>query len=263
MRGKESESKELLLVGTVHRDPQGFTKLAALLARERPAAVAVELSPYGLAFRGREGRRLRRRLGRRLRRRTAAWGAACRRRGEFKAIDLQLRVPFEYRAAMRYCRDTGAALHLIDLSSWSREAIHRQWPALVSAENLARISVEPAAELGGLVRRDYELAARLLNEAATPLAPAFLRSWAGDPAWAERETVLAARLAELFGEREDGRLVYVGGWQHLLAAPGYGTLYERISHLRPRRVLLTEDARRRGMTNDKCQMTNRAGAPHP
>ena len=230
-------------MGTVHRDPKGFTKLAGLLARERPAAVAVELSPYGLAFRYREGRRLRRRLGRRLRRRTVARGVAWRCRGEFDAIDLQLRVPFEYRAAMRYCRDTGASLHLIDLSPWSREAIHNQWPALVSAENLERIATEAAVELGELVRRDYELAARLLNEPGTPLVPAFLRSWAGDPTWEERETALAGRLAELFGEREGGRLVYVGGWQHLLAAQGCGTLYERVARLRPRRVLLAEGIR--------------------
>jgi hypothetical protein len=240
MPEREPAEREIVLVGTVHRDPKGFTKLADLLARERPAAVAVELSPYGLAFRHREGRCLRRRLGRRLRRRTVARGAAWWRRGEFRAIDLQLRVPFEYRAAMRYCRDTGAALHLIDLSSWSREAIRNQWPVLVSAENLERISGGPAAELEHLVRRDYELAARLLSEPGTPLIPALRRSWAEDPGWEERETVLAARLAKLFAEMDGGRLVYIGGWQHLLAAPGCSTLYERVSHLRPRRMLLLQ-----------------------
>jgi hypothetical protein len=234
----EPAERELVLVGTVHRDPTGFAKLAGLLARERPAVVAVELSPYGLAFRYREGRCLRRRLGRRLRRRTVARGGAWWRRGEFRAIDLQLQVPFEYRAAVRYCRDMGAALHLIDLSSWSREAIHNQWPGLVSAENLEHISAGPTAELDRLVRRDYELAARLLSEPGTPPIPAFHRSWAEDPTWEERETVLAARLAELFGEMDAGRLVYIGGWQHLLAAPDCGTLYDRVSHLRPRRMLL-------------------------
>lgn len=243
MAQREREERELVLVGTVHRDPKGFTKLAALLARERPTAVAVELSPYGLAFRSREGRRFRRRLGRGLRRRTVALGPALRRREEFRAIDLQLRVPFEYRAAVRYCRDTGVALHLIDLSSWSREAIQNQWPGLVSRDNLERILAEPAVELERLVLRDYGLAARLVNEPGSPLAPAFLRSWVEDPAWEERETVLAARLTELFGKMDGGRLVYVGGWQHLLAGPGCATLCERISHLRPRRVLLTEGMR--------------------
>jgi hypothetical protein len=242
MPEREPAERDLVLVGTVHRDPKGFTKLAGLLGRERPTAVAVEFSSYGLAFRYREGRRLRRRLGRRLRRQTVARGAAWRHRGEFHAIDLQLRVPFEYRAALRYCRDADAALHLIDLSSWSREAIQDQWPVLVSAENLEHLSAEPAEELDRLVRRDYELAARLLKEPRMLLGPAFLRSWAEDPTWEEREMVLAARLAELFGEMDGGRLVYVGGWQHLLAAPSSGTLYERISHLRPRRMLLAGGA---------------------
>jgi hypothetical protein len=236
----EPAERELVLVGTVHRDPQGFTALADLLARERPAAVAVELSPYGLAFRYREGRCLRRRLGRRLRRRTVARGAAWWRQGELRAIDLQLRVPFEYRAAVRYCRDTGAAFHLIDLSSWSKEAIHKEWPGLVSANNLERIAAGPAVELERLVQRDYGLAARLLSEPGTLLISAFGRSWEEDPAWEKRETILAARLVALFGEMAGGRLVYVGGWQHLLPSSGCGTLYERVSHLGPRRMLLTE-----------------------
>jgi hypothetical protein len=238
MPASEPGERDLVLVGTVHRDPKGFAKLADLLARERPGAVAVELSPYGLAFRYREGRCLRRRLGRRLRRRTLARGTTWWRRGEFRAIDLQLRIPFEYRAAVRYCRDTGAALHLIDLSSWSKEAIHKEWPGLVSAKNLERIAAGPAVELERLVQRDYGLAARLLSEPGTPLISAFGRSWEEDPAWEEREAILAARLVALFGKMAGGRLLYVGGWQHLLPSSGCATLYQRVFHLRPRRMLL-------------------------
>ena len=56
------QGKELLLIGTVHRDPDGAAKLRKLLAEKRPAAVAIEVSPYGLSYRRRNGSRLLRRL---------------------------------------------------------------------------------------------------------------------------------------------------------------------------------------------------------
>jgi hypothetical protein len=234
----ESQSKELVLVGTVHRDPDGFKKLAGVLARERPAGVAVELSPYGLRFRCREGRRLRLRLRRWAKARGCPW----QRWGQLHAIDLQLALPFEYRAALRYCRDTGALLSLIDLSSWSQEVIQTQWPQMLSPENLSLISAQPPEALRPVVRRDYEMAARLLSQPAQSPGPAFLGSSAEDPAWKERESVLAGRVADLFGAVQIGRLVYVGGWQHLVGSKGCGTLCERLEHLRPRRVLLADFA---------------------
>ena len=235
----ESQSKELVLVGTVHRDPDGFKKLAGVLARERPAGVAVEVSPYGLFFRCREGRRLRRRLRRWAKGRGHAWQSW----GQFYAIDLQLALPFEYRAALRYCRDTGAPLSLIDLSWWSKKAIQTQWPQMLSPDNLRLISAEPPEALRRVVRRDYEMAGRLLHEPTQSLVPAFLGSCTEDPGWKEREAVLAARVAGLFREMQAGRLVYVGGWQHLVGSRGCGTLYELLEHLRPRRVLLGDLAR--------------------
>ena len=41
----------LLMVGTVHRDPQGKAKLLRLLQREKPAAISVEISSYARLFR--------------------------------------------------------------------------------------------------------------------------------------------------------------------------------------------------------------------
>jgi len=244
MEGIELREKELVLVGTVHRDPDGFTKLAAVLARERPGAVAVEVSPYGLLFRCREGRRLRRQFERRLRRWGKAPGRAWQDWGQLCAINSQLALPFEYRAALRYCRDTGASLSVMDLSSWSKEAIQAQWPQMVSPENLRIISAEPPEALRLLVGRDYEMAARLLRGPSQSLIPALLGSWTKDPAWKQREVHLAARVTELFGEMQAGRLVYVGGWQHLVGSGGCGTLYERLEHLSPRRVLLADFVKR-------------------
>jgi hypothetical protein len=236
MGGTERQERELILIGTVHRDPDGFKKLAGVLARERPGGVAVEVSPYGLFFRRREGRRLRRRLRRWAKGRGRAWPSW----GQLYAMDLQLALPFEYRAALRYCRDAGAPLSVIDLSWWSREAIQTQWPQMVSPDNLSLISAEPLEALHLAVRRYYEMATRLLHEPAQSLVPAFLGSCTEDPGWKEREALLAARVAELFREMQVGRLVYIGGWQHLLGAGGCGTLYERLEHLRPRRVLLAD-----------------------
>ena len=104
------EVKELILIGAVHRDPHGAVKLGKLLAKERPVALAVEVSPYGLFYRQRNSRHLRRLLVKRVKRLARKWKVSWRHWGQINAIEIQLALPFEYRMAQKYCRDTGAAL---------------------------------------------------------------------------------------------------------------------------------------------------------
>lgn len=241
--GAEHRDQELILVGTVHRDPLGLSRLLQILHKEKPAAVAVEVSPYALFYRQRNGRLLQRRLGRRVRRLARPRGITWKHWGQIEAVRVQLELPFEYRAARRHCRDTGAALYCLDSSSWSRHHIHTYWPQILSSVNLAALLDEPPENLHETVRRGYRLAHLLLSELGRPLASSFIQGWAHDPCWRQREEETARELARLFSGVCQGRLVYVGGWQHLLGPSGAGTLYERLAHLQPRRVLLHEESR--------------------
>ena len=231
-------SKELLLIGTVHLDPEGLGKLSRLLSKERPVAVAVEVSPYGLFYRRKNGRRLRRQLMRRVKRLARELRVSWRVWGQIHAIQTQLREPFEYRTAQRYCRDHGAMLFCIDSSVWSKRWINDQWQDLLSSKNLELLLKQPPADLRDEVGRDYKMATLLLDPGDRSLISVFAQRWAEDPCWQRREAELAQELERLYLRVQKGRLAYAGGWQHLLGPHAGGTLYERLQHLQPRRALI-------------------------
>ena len=230
--------KELILIGTVHQDPDGLAKLSSLLSKECPVAVAVEVSPYGLFYRLKNRRRLHSQLRRRVNRLANELRVSWRRWGQIHAIQTQLRLPFEYRTARKYSRDTGAKLFCIDSSDWSKGWIHDQWQHLLSSENLRALLKQLPEDLRDKVGRDYKMATRLLDSRDTSLVSVFARRWAEDPCWQQREAELARELERLYLRVQKGRLIYAGGWQHLLGPHAGGTLYERLQHLQPRRVLL-------------------------
>jgi len=234
------QGKELLLIGTVHRDPLGAVRLRKLLAEEGPVAVAVEASPYGLFFRRRNSRHLRRLLVKRVKRLAFDLQVSWRDWGQINAIEMQLTVPFEYRMAQKYCRDTGAALACIDSSLWSKGWIHNHWQRLLSSDNLKALLKCPPETLAKEVEREYKIAAQFLSKEEEPLASAFTIAWSADPLWQQREMELAQELKETFVRAQDGRVAYVGGWQHLLYPNTGGTLYDRLRHLQPRRILLND-----------------------
>lgn len=230
--------RELVLVGTVHRDPEGATKLRRFLARERPSTVAVEVSPYALCYRQRNGRRLRRRLRQRVTRAASTLGEARRCWGQIEAIYVQLMLPYEYRMALRYCRDAGADLYCLDSSDWSRRWIHAEWQQLLSCENVKALIEQSPENLQEEVNKDYRVAACLLTDQAEVLVSAFTKRWSADRHWQQREAQLAGGLERLYDQQQTGKLIYIGGWQHLLSPSSGTTLYQLIEHLRPSRALL-------------------------
>jgi hypothetical protein len=232
-------AKELLLIGAVHRDPHGAFKLGKLLTQERPVALAVEVSPYGLLYRQRNSRHLQRLLIRRVKKLARKLKVSWRDWGQISAIEIQLAVPFEYRMAQKYCRDTGAALACIDSSLWSKDWIGEHWQRLLSSENLEVLLQCSPVTLAEEVEKEYKIAAHLLNQQGHSLATAFTRDWCADTVWQQRERDLAKALEETYGRVQEGRVAYVGGWQHLLHPNTGTTLYERVKHLQPRRILLS------------------------
>lgn len=236
--GVVCQGKDLVLVGTVHGDPDGPARLRQILRKEAPSVIGVEISPYGLSFRQRNGRRLRRILRRRAGRIAAAQGIPWQGWGQIQAVFAQLSMPFEYKASLCFCRESGGALFCLDVSSLSRHLIGEQWGELLSRENIRSLAGEPAEDLRESVKKVYALASRLLSEQGKDQGSPFEKDLARDPEWQAREAALARRLTERFSIMECGRMAYVGGWQHLLKTTRAGTLYDRIGYLHPRRVLL-------------------------
>jgi hypothetical protein len=235
MESHDRSEKELLLIGTRHTDPHGARRLLDLLWKEKPLEVLVEVSPFGIAFRRRNGRRLRCLLGRRLRHLTGG-AQASKDREPARPIFLQLGTPFEYRASLRYCRDSGAGLSCIDLSSQSRQWIQGHWGEMLDTANLKALLENPPVETAS---KDYGLACRLMAEKEESCITPYLRSWMDDPDSVIREAHLANQVAGAYERMKAGRIAYVGGWQHLLHPTDAGTLCDRLAHLSPRRILLS------------------------
>ena len=242
MESTRLKEKELLLIGTVHRDPDGAAKLRKLLAEERPVALAVEVSSYGLFYRQKNSRFLLRRLMRRVKRLARDLKVSWRDWGQIEAMRIQLQVPFEYRMAQRYCRDTGAAISCIDSSLWSKSWINNHWQQLLSSANLKGLLQDSPANLAEEVDREYKIAALLFNSPGRSLSAAYTRPWSTDHSWQKREMGLAKMVEKTYARVQEGLVAYVGGWQHLLGLSTGGTLYEHIEHLEPRRVLLNDGA---------------------
>jgi len=160
--------------------------------------------------------------------------------GQINAIEIQLAVPFEYRMAQNYCRDTGAAIACIDSSLWSKGWIDEQWQRLLSSENLKVLLKCSPETLTEEVEREYRVAAHLLKEQEQSQASAYTQAWSGDPLWQQREMELAQALEETYARVQEGRVAYVGGWQHLLRPSTGDTLYAQVEHLQPRRILLND-----------------------
>jgi len=230
--------RELLLIGTVHGDPDGGILLRNLLRSENPSVILVEVSPYGLAYRQRNGRRLRRILLRRTGRISKAGSLSLKGTPALRALFRQILMPFEYSASLRFSRESGARIHCIDLSSGSRLLIGEQWNDMLTMENLESLLKAEQEEIRTSFGRSYALASRLLSEKERGCLNPYVREWLEDPAWQEREAHLAGRVIFHFERMKAGRLAYVGGWQHLLCPTGAGTLCDRLTPLRPRRILL-------------------------
>lgn len=230
-------NKELVLIGTVHGDPDGAIRLGEVLRREAPSVILVEVSPYGLAYRKRNVRRLRMLLRRRIQRIAGSHERRHKTWGRLQALFTRIQMPFEYRSSLRFCREHSASLHCIDLSSESKRLIGEQWREMFASANLQALMREPDEDPRVSVGKTYALASRLVSERERSCINPFVRQWMEDPSWQGREAHLAEEIRGRFALMSEGRLAYVGGWQHLLCPTDAGTVCDRVAHLKPRRVL--------------------------
>jgi len=220
------------MIGTVHRDPRGKGKLLALLRRERPSMISVEISPYARVFRDRESAVLRATLRENLRRIHREEGRPWREilsHSAIQGIFLLLKEPYEWRAATAYASETGGGLHDIDLSHVSEEKLSHL-PGIVSLENLRNLLRLSFPSLPEQVEDHYRRARFLFSH-----PPAV---WLKSRDLEERESIMAQKIRRLCLQAEGKRLAHIGGWEHLLELPGGLTLYDLLKDLQPRRLLL-------------------------
>ncbi len=234
----------LVLVGTVHRDPRGYTRLFRLLERECPAMVTVEISPYSRALRVQQSVMLLRTLRRNLRqiqkedRRPLT---AILSHSLIMGIFFLLKEPFEWRAAKIYASQNGIPLQDIDLSAFAQDHL-ANLPELIALENLQILLRQSSLSYPDLVRSQYSRAAFLLRH------PPSIRIT--PPAFQEREAYMACRIREFAQGIKGGKILHVSGWEHLIDYPGGNSLFGLLKDLQPQRILLSASGQPHGLTGD-------------
>jgi|GEM_PF-456715 len=221
----------ILLVGCVHRDPDGYKRLLDFLEGQRPDCLTVEISPYSIRFRKKHGRR----LFRKFRSAVALLPEGKRTHPSLRPLAESLRIPYEWRAARDYARRLRIPCKAIDVSWVSR----RHLP-LFSREMLRKKNLEILCEGVGFsdlesgIRNEYLYAWKVFKNPESYAL--FFKKYFEDPLDRLREKIVARRIRSLV---EEGRsLIHIGGWLHLISSSEIDSLAALLRDLEPGRSLL-------------------------
>ncbi len=203
----------LLLLGSIHSDPQGFRRTSDFLNCRMPDLILVELSEYALAYRIEQGPYLRKLFLERLKGVSRSLGLEYRaalKNWRIAAILRQISLPYEYRASVAFSRKTGAPVVPVDYSDFSCEWVET-WQEMISAENILHLLQLHDRPIP--LSLQYRQAARKIK-CAIP-EPEFLSS-KDCTKWRQREEHIASEILTALARFEPQRPVYIGGWRHLL-----------------------------------------------
>jgi len=186
--GRSVEPVHLIIVGTVHLDPDGFTALTTAMNKFAPDLVTVDVSNYAVEFRRSRSAGFLRRLDA-FRRPDGKLPPA------LTAVEAQLAVPFEVRAAETW----GGKFMLIGSDDDSRQRLSLLANELMAPENLTFLAGESSPCLQTQILRQWEKA-----------RSEYLRPGAIEPCDSRIADILRHLVAGT-----GGILLHVTGWQHL------------------------------------------------
>lgn len=197
-------SASLILIGTVHGDPRGYERVLRLLERLRPDVVTVEISRFSVRYRQVWERRWRKQLNAALTE-LPPWAAG---HPAIKQVAAQISLPFEYRAARDYCRQQGIRCLPLDLGGLSRRHLPQYGKELLIPANLRALSAESQDSLEDAVAQEFRRARQALLRSPRRLPHQ------NSPETRRREFFVSRRLLRLTAE--GGRVIHLGGWEHLV-----------------------------------------------
>ncbi len=218
----------LVLIGTVHGDPQGYDRAWRLFDYLRPDLITVEISPYSLRYRQRYltcWQRL-------LRRALAELPAGAPSHGAIQRLAAQVALPFEAGVARDWSRRYGISWRPLDLGAPARRHLPRYAAELLSPDNLRALLTTPHEALADFVASEFGRARQVYRRSPWRLVAA-----AGREILA-RERHLVRRLRRLACRYR--RVVHLGGWEHLVPWQDLSGLWHGLAALQPGRLLLDE-----------------------
>jgi hypothetical protein len=233
----------LILIATVHLDPQGYTRLTRLLSRIAPTLITLEVSPYAIHWREANAARLRQALRQHLGQLLAARGQPTdvetfiAQSEPFLAIDRTLELPFEYTASRDYATAHGVACQPIDISEISEQKLALVEAELLAAENLATLLDLAPTQTGRTLMANYFLARQYRAN------PHYFDLHYGNEERAEmarRSEAMAGQINAALASLSPARLVHVCGWEHVIRHERIETIIGRLSDYQPQVILLDE-----------------------
>jgi cellobiose-specific phosphotransferase system component IIB len=215
------------------------------LERESPDIITLEMSEYGVAFRERNGFRLKERLFsiiQGLHEKSAHKEKEKHDKshnpfeiGPIRAILLTLELPFEFTAVKTYCERKRIPFRCIDLSKYSRMKLKTLQKEMITEDNVKKILTFAALDPHEQLPQQRNLARMLTSHDADQLfIKTFLNGKSRDGI-VNRDRYMSLRIREIL--KNNQKTLHVGGWEHLLDAPGGKTLYGLLKSLRPQRIL--------------------------
>ncbi|MBW1808269.1 MAG: hypothetical protein JRJ87_08745 [Deltaproteobacteria bacterium] len=188
---------KLLLIGTVHLDPDGYQQLLSLLGTKKPETITVDVSHYALDFRKMIGVDLARQL-------TPFRLDDGSLPGALETVAAQLETPFEYRAAEDYAERSGARVVASGNNQQSRKLLALFSKELMSLDNLVALAAKQEPDLGRQVEREWQRAHKQYKDPTR------------DSTTSERISFGDKRLAKQIREYvQFDSVAHVGGWEHL------------------------------------------------
>ncbi len=231
--GRNKRIPSLVMVGTVHRDPKGYSRLLQLLEQEQPTLVTVEVSPYGRIFRAQQSAALRSTLRENLCRIQKEEGRPMHEiisQSAILGIFFLLKEPYEWQAAKTYADRYGIFLRDIDLSRYSEDKLSLL-SELLSVDNLRTLLHIPFPDLSRQVEFEYSRARFLFLHPSS--------TWSPTDEVKVREAHMAEKIRSFVRREKGNKILHVGGWEHLIEFSQGKSLFGLLQDLRPRRILLS------------------------
>jgi hypothetical protein len=233
-------NQEVILIGTVHRDPQGYTKLYSRLCKLNPSVITVEVSQYALKWREMNASLLKDHLLRKVKQilmQDPSLGIfeTVITYGRIRAILSTLDIPYEYRAALAYSKFMGIQIYPIDSSMISRSKLGIVKKELLQIKNLIELIQDKEYNLEREIIENYLLAHTYFR---SPQNFLWHYNQSEHQEIEKRDKIMAKRICLILRKKSQYRLVHIGGWEHLIEADGFKNLYFSIKDLQPLRSLL-------------------------
>lgn len=213
-----NENIETLFTGTSHIDPDGYNRLWHILERDKPDMILLEVSRMSIILRKTYGRVCRLILDHNIR---VLSPGPC---SGISNIMSYLDIPREYAAVRDYCSRRGASCRLIDVSIISLARFFHAYK-LITKKNISMA----AAVHEDSFRQEAVTAGNIFNKNDRLLLNMKLNQFRNDSLALYRERILLCRVKKQVHSNSGRKIMYVGGWEHLMDAPGSGLLYDEFS----------------------------------